>query len=254
MGSVMAELTFCGELAGLVRRADDFGVLRYPVRRRASIKDVIEALGVPHTEIYDVRVQGVGSDLSRLLQPGDEVTLLPADMADAYPVDVETATRLRPVPLAALRFVVDENVAGLVPLLRALGFDTAYDRSWDDASIAHVAGREDRFVLSRDRDLLKRSRVVWGRLIRSDSPEDQLREVAGHLGIVHAPEPFARCLRCNVPTRPVRKRDVLHLLEPKTEKHFNEFRQCHECGRIYWRGSHHDHLKARLESLGMKLD
>lgn len=244
-----AELRFHGELALLVRRSGHAGVVRYPVRRRASIKDVAEALGVPHTEVYSVMAEGKESDLDTLLRAGQSVDLRPAQP----PVDPLCSTRLRPCPLPELRFVVDENVAGLALLLRALGYDAAYDRTWDDEAIADLARDEDRFVLSRDRGLLKRSRVIWGRLVRSQEPDGQLAEMVRFLGITRAPQPFVRCLRCNLITEPVSKGRILHRLEPRTSKYFNEFRLCRGCNRIYWRGSHHAHLKERLESAGVKI-
>jgi len=251
----VAELRFSGELSSLVRRsgralfADCGGLIRYPVRRRASIKDVVEALGVPHTEVYGVTVNSRDSDLGRLLCPGDRVMLFPA----VPPVDVTVPTRLRPAPLSELRFLVDENVAGVVLLLRALGFDAAYHRTWDDETIADLAEREHRFVLSRDRALLKRTRIMWGRLLQSQDPDGQLAETVRLLGITRAPAPFVRCLRCNVPTTPVAKQEVLHRLEPKTRKYFNEFRLCKACNRLYWRGSHHARLRERLEATGVKI-
>ncbi len=224
-------------------------MVRYPVRRRASIKDVVEALGVPHTEIYGVRVEGREAHWDHLLAPGASVMLLPAEP----PVDPTRPTSLRPHALPRLRFVVDENVAGLALLLRALGFDAAYDRTWDDEAVADLASRERRFVLSRDRGLLKRGAVQWGRLVRSQDPDGQLAEVVALLGITEAPAPFLRCLRCNALTEPVDKELILHRLEPKTRKYFNEFRLCRECNRIYWRGSHHGHLLYRLEAAGVKI-
>lgn len=248
---VDATLLFAGELAGLLTRKHHSGLVRYPAARRASIKDVVESLGVPHTEIHGIRANGRDHDFSLLLEPGQEVALLPADLCPAYPVDVTIPTLLRPRPLSALRFLVDENVAGLVPLLRALGFDAAYDRAWDDARIAEVAAREGRVVLSRDRALLKRSVVTCGRLVRAALPDEQLVEVLGLFGVTRAPALFSRCLRCNVKTVAVNKADVLHRLEPKTKKYFSTFKECPMCGRLYWRGSHHARLVERFAGLGI---
>ncbi|QJB58234.1 Mut7-C RNAse domain-containing protein [Pseudodesulfovibrio sp. zrk46] len=245
-------LYFAGELTDLLTCPHDKGTVVYLVDRATSIKDVIEALGVPHTEVYDIRMNGTGHDFSLQLIPGTQITFLPANQSSNYPVDVTQATLLRP-PLNALRFLVDENVAGLAPLLRALGFDTAYHRTWDDAYIAVLAAKEERVVLSRDRALLKRSAIVYGRLIRSQIVDDQLVEVLSHFSTPMILKPFSRCLRCNVVTTPVNKEDIVHLLEPKTRLHFNMFRRCSACKRIYWRGSHHEKLIERFERLGINI-
>ncbi len=248
-----ARLRFAGELAELLTSSSNLGEVRYPVDRRASIKDVIEALGVPHTEVYSISSGGDEWDFTLAIEPGMDVTFLPADKTPGYPVDVTVSTLLRPTPLTALRFLVDENVAGLVPPLRALGFDTAYDRAWSDADIAIIASDEDRVVLSRDRALLKRTTITHARLIRSQHVDTQLLEVLNHFTPHPSNKAFSRCLRCNIPTIPVDKARIIDRLEPKTRKHYNHFRTCPRCNRIYWRGSHHDNLMKRFIKLGVNM-
>lgn len=252
MNEDVARLFFAGDLAQLLTCEHASGRVGYPVDRPASIKDVVEAIGIPHTEIHSIKVNDQERDFSLPLVPGLEATFLPADMTSRYPVDVTEPSPLRQ-PLSDLRFLVDENVAGLVPLLRALGFDTAYNRHWDDDHIAHTATAEGRVVLTRDRALLKRSLIEHGRLIRSQVVDEQLVEVLTHFKTRGQNTPFSRCLRCNVVTEPVKKEDILHRLEPKTRKHYHTFRRCPSCDRIYWRGTHHEKLMARFRSLGIDL-
>ena len=242
-----ADITLFGDLAGLLRKFRCQTRIRYRVDRRASIKDVLESLGIPHVEVYGLRVQGRDAGLGRLLSPGDRVEVFPGEP----PVDVTQPTLLRPHALRELRFVVDENVAGLAPLLRGLGFDAAYERTWDDAHIAALARDEGRVVLSRDRALLKRADVQWGRLVRANHPEEQLLEVSNFFYSPSKMRPFTRCLRCNVELRPVEKSMVLHRLEPKTRKHYDEFSVCTYCGRVYWQGSHQSHMLSRYRRLGL---
>ena len=246
-----AVLFFAGELTGLLTRPHDAGRISYPVDRRASIKDVIEALGVPHTEVYSINSGGAAHGFDLPLEPRMKVAFLPANLSSWYPVDVTAPTLLRPAALDSLRFLVDENVAGLVPLLRALGFDATYDRSWDDKEISKRASGEARVVLSRDRALLKRTLITYGRLIRSQTVDEQLVEVLHHFRMNSGDTLFSRCLRCNEVTRCVQKQDVLDLLEPKTKKYFDQFRQCPSCGRVYWRGSHCEKLMERFARLGI---
>lgn len=62
-------------------------------------------------------------------------------------------------------------------------------------------------------------------------------------------KPFTRCLECNHRLTSVAKIDVLERLEPLTKIYYEEFRRCDGCGRIYWRGSHFDKLRARVDEL-----
>lgn len=239
-----ARLTLEGDLMTLVRRPGSSPHL-FDASRRASIKDVIEALGVPHTEVYGLFADGREVDFGHLPGAGEDLRALSA----APPLDVARGGLLRP-GLASLRFAVDENVAKLATLLRILGFDAVYHRGLDDAGLARLAAGEGRVLLSRDRALLKRREVAWGRLIRAAEPLEQLAEVAALFGVA-APAPFSRCLRCNAELRPVDKAVVLHLLEPKTRRYYEVFNRCPSCGRIYWAGSHQEHMRGVLAGLGL---
>ena len=252
MSEEFVRLYFHGELVGLLTCPHHFGAVHYPDNRAASIKDVIEAIGVPHTEVHAIHMNGVAHDFSLQLIPNARIAILPANLTSDYPVDVTRATLLRPA-LEELRFLVDENVARLASLLRALGFDTAYNRIWDDERIAELAVKEGWVVLSRDRALLKRSAIEHGRLIRSQVADEQLLEVLRHFMITKPVQAFSRCLCCNALTEPVNKAEILHRLEPKVRTHYHSFRRCPMCDRIYWRGTHYKKLMARFTALGIDM-
>jgi len=249
--ALAAVLTFLGELAGLLKRtspdeADGAGgTVVYPVTRQASIKDVIEALGPPHTEVHGLVADGLAVDFEHRLRAGERVTVHPA----AFPIDVTKPTLLRPAALPGLAFLVDANAGRLALLLRILGFDAAYDRDITDEDLAEKAALEARVVLSRDRDCLKRSKIVHGRVIRANDPAAQLRDVLTAFGLRPPYAAFTRCTRCNTPLAAVAKDSVLPLLLPKTRRYFEEFHQCPACGQVYWPGSHHDHMLAWIEKL-----
>ncbi len=221
--------------------------LDHAVDRRASVKDVIESLGPPHTEVGGILVDGADVDFGHLLLPGQDVDVFPV----AVPLDVTRGTKLRPVPLPRLAFVVDVNVGRLARWLRLLGLDAAYDPTWSDERIAALAEESRRAVLTGDTLLLKRKAVTHGRLVRATCPEDQLLEVLGFFGLRGPFELFSRCLDCNGPLRPVPKNEVLHRLEPLTRRYYHAFSLCLGCGRVYWRGSHHRRMIRALERLGL---
>jgi hypothetical protein len=245
-----ASLAFFGELAVLAKTAGSGLRTTYPVMRQASVKDVIEALGVPHTEVYRIETDGREADFGHLLAPGERVDVFPANP----PVDVAVPTLLRPEGYPRGRFLVDVNVNKLATLLRLLGFDAAGADSRPDARVAESAAAEKRVLLSRDKALLRRKNVFHGRLIRSAEPEGQLRETLAFFGLAPPYVPFKRCLRCNLPLTPVSKQDVLSRLLPKTKRYFDEFHICPGCNRIYWPGSHHDKMLMWLEELEREME
>ncbi len=220
----------------------------YPVTRRASIKDIIEALGPPHTEVGRILLGDQDAGFNHLLEPGQELHIHPVP----HPFDVLSPSPLRPEPLQRMAFAVDANVGKLARLLRLLGFDAIADRGWSDSDLANLAditAREGRIVLSKDRGLLKRNKIVFARYIRAIHPEDQLLETLSFFNLAPPYKPFSRCLLCNDTLTPVPKAAILHRLEPLTKKYYHQFHTCPSCNRIYWPGSHHDRLLERLERL-----
>lgn len=240
-------INFRGDLKELLRlQFRGLPRIDYPLNRPASVKDIIEACGVPHTEVGRLTVGGREISFSA---PGAD-----SDTLDVYPlrppVDVLTPTLLRPEPLSAITFAVDMNVGRLATLLRLAGFDTFYDNDISDPELIEVAAREKRILLSKDRDLLKRKKVVFGRLVREIHPERQLAEIVHLFGIKEQCKPLSRCLRCNGLLQPVDKERIIEQLEPLTRKYYDSFRRCQGCGRIYWPGSHRDGLLVLLGTLG----
>ena len=226
------------------------GRVTYPVTRRASVKDVIEALGPPHTEIGSIVADGRVVGFGHLVGPGERIDVHPV----AAPFDVLRPSPLRPEPLPRVAFLVDANVGRLAGLLRALGFDTAHDPSLDDPDLARLAALEGRILLSRDRLLLRRNAVTYGRLVRAHDPDAQLLEVLRFFGLKPPFATFTRCLRCNDPLISVPKADILDRLLPLTRKHFTEFRRCPSCDRVYWAGSHHERMRERVERICLELE
>ncbi|WP_462327126.1 Mut7-C RNAse domain-containing protein [Desulfobaculum sp.] len=239
-------------LSGLssLREARSRGEITVPAARSAAIKDEIEAIGVPHTEVGRILMNSAPCGFDTPLAPGAVYDVHPL----APPVDVTTPHPLRPTPFPGVRFIVDVNVRQLGTLLRLLGCDAAFDNAWEDDEIAHRAKKERRIVLTRDRALLHRSAVVWGRLIRSAVPDDQLLEVLHLFGLTGPFSPFTRCLRCNTPLERVPKADIIHRLQPLTKKHHTTFHICPTCQRIYWPGTHRDAMLERLARLGIRVD
>jgi uncharacterized protein len=107
--------------------------------------------------------------------------------------------------------------------------------------------------LTRDRGLLKRRAITHGLFVRSDHPEEQTLEVIRRLDLAQRLAPFTRCVRCNGRLVAVTKDEVVDHLEPLTRLYYDDFSRCSECGRIYWRGSHHARLVSFVEGLRNQL-
>jgi uncharacterized protein with PIN domain len=213
--------------------------------RAATTKHMIEALGVPHTEVELILLNGESVDFSRQLVDGDRVAVYPRFEA----MDVTPLLRVRDKPLRATRFVADAHLGGLAHMLRMLGFDTLYDNQFEDDAIVALAEQEGRIVLTRDRELLKRRAVTHGCYVHALKSETQLREIVERLDLARSARPFTLCLHCNAPLRSVDKASVLDRLPPRVQAHYDRFSTCDACGRVYWEGSHWRNMKQVLDGL-----
>ena len=241
------ELTFEGELNDFFGSDKGRTRHRFVLRRRTSVKDLIEALGPPHPEVGRIEVCGADRGFDYIPAARDRIRVAPLPR----PVDWRNGDHLHPRPLPEARFVVDVNVGGLARKLRLLGFDAAYHHTWHDDTIADTADREGRIVLTRDIALLKRRVIVWGRYLREEDPTQQLLEVLSVFGLEGPYAPLTRCLDCNAELEAVAKERILHLLEPKTRKYYHDFSQCPACGKIYWAGSHQGRIMQWLSENGL---
>ena len=210
-----------------------------------SIKDAIEAIGVPHTEVDLILVNGESVDFGYRLRDGDTVSVYP--LFESF--DIGSVTRLRPQPLRVPSFIADVHLGKLVKMMRMLGFDTYYENDLDDEQIVRIANRENRIILTRDKGLLKRKDVTHGYWVRSQNPEEQAREVVKRFHLEKLARPFIRCVECNGIIRPVPKEKIEEKLEDKTRKHYSRFYQCDKCGKIYWKGSHMPHMWRKIKNL-----
>lgn len=212
----------------------------YNFERRASVKDVIESLGVPHPLIGRLIINGRESSFAPVLQDKDVVEISPL----AIPVNPLVPTLLRPEPIEKLAFVADANVGKLALHLRLLGFDTLYGGAEKDAAIAATVHSRKRILLTRDSSLLKRKIICHGYLLRSHDPAAQLLEVVRLYDLAGRSKPLSRCIACNGLLVWISKEAILDRLEPLTRKYFQDFHTCQQCGKIYWPGSHREKLDA----------
>lgn len=222
-----------------VRRKQAFSVA---CARDATVKHQIEALGVPHTEVELILVNGASVGFDHLLQDGDRVAVYPKFEA----LDITPLLRVREWSLRQVRFVADAHLGGLARLLRLAGFDTLYDNHFHDDDIERLAVEEGRIVLSRDIDLLKRRAITHGCYVHAQEPWAQLREMVERLDLARLARPFALCLECNAPLQSVEKADVLEKLPPGVRASHEHFKICPGCERVYWEGSHWQNLQERL--------
>jgi uncharacterized protein len=207
-----------------------------------TVKHLVESLGVPHTEVDVILINGQSRDFSFRPSDGDEVDVYP----DPNQLTLPSLIRLRPRPKSQPCFVLDGHLGKLASYLRLLGFDARYQNDIDDEELAEISSLEGRILLTRDRGLLKRSQVTQGYCVRAKSPRLQVIEVIRRYSLETSAQMFSRCARCNGLLKPISKAEVIDRLMPKTKLYYDKFHICQECNQIYWKGSHFDRMESQL--------
>jgi uncharacterized protein len=240
-----ATLRFHAELNDFVPLARRDKAFDHTFRGRVSIKDMIESLGVPHTEVAALVVNAQAQGFSYLVCDGDQIDVYPISMAES----VAPYIPLRPPVSAPPRFILDTHLGQLASYLRMLGFDTLYRNDYEDSELASIASAEQRILLTRDRGLLKRSILTHAYYMRETDPQRQVAELLRRYDLAPAIKPLHRCIRCNGLLHPIAKEQISDRLEPKTREHYHEFSICASCGQIYWKGSHYQKIYAFIRSI-----
>ncbi|MEO8396303.1 MAG: Mut7-C RNAse domain-containing protein, partial [Chloroflexota bacterium] len=116
-----------------------------------SVKDMIESLGVPHTEVDLIVANGAPVDFDYHVLEGDLISVYPV----FEQVDLPRELSVQPDAPSEARFVCDVHLGRLAAYLRMIGFDTLFPEDYRDEELARISSEEDRILLSRDRGLLK---------------------------------------------------------------------------------------------------
>jgi len=221
----------------------------YTFTLNQTIKDAIEASGVPHVEVDLILVNSSPVDFSYKLRDDDIVSVYPVFES----MDITNASPLREKPLRDIKFINDVHLGKLTKYLRLCGFDTAYRNSYIDKEIVSIAIEEKRVILTRDLQLLKNKSITHGYFLRSQFHKEQLLEVLGRFDLKDQITLFKRCMECNELLKLVDKSEISHRLQPKTILYYKHFSVCPGCDRIYWEGTHTERMKVFIESLNQDL-
>ncbi len=207
-----------------------------------AIKDTIESIGIPHSEIGRVEVNEKSVTFPYGIHEGDGISVFPVDWISGN----KENRPLQPQLPEEIRFVLDVHLGKLARELRMLGFDCKYENDYKDEQILNLSISEKRIVLTRDTGLLKRSRIKWGHWMRNTGMVSQVKEVLDVFGLRNLIHPFSICFKCNGKLVPIDKDKIMDRLPPKVKKNQMEFHQCEQCGQLYWKGTHFGHMLKRI--------
>jgi uncharacterized protein with PIN domain len=212
---------------------------------RTSVKDLIESLGVPHTEVDLILVNSKSVNFKYLINDGDDLSVYPVFES----LDISDVQHLRPKPLRNPKFVADVHLGRLVRYLRIIGIDVLYKNDFEDDEIVSISLKEKRAILTKDRGILKRNEVTHGYWVRSIKVEEQIKEVIQRFDLQIEMKEFSRCLECNDLLKSIKKATIIEQLPLKVAQTQKEFYQCPSCKKIYWKGTHQQRMLKFVKSL-----
>lgn len=243
-----AQMILHGSLTDFVSKEDQGNryIKKIRFELNPSVKDILEARGIPHTAIFKIRV----NDREQL----SDYNIRDGDLFEAYPfemVDTETFDSIFSSPSS---FISDGHLSKLGGYLRLMGLDTVVANNAIDKEIIRLSNKEKRMILTRDLDLLKNGSAKYGYWVRSTDPDRKLQEVFTRFDLKVHINPFTRCMECNGELEPVEFKQVSDKVPPKVQEFCKEYQQCSKCGKVYWKGSHYKKLKKKVKQVMKSVD
>ncbi|MGC8765843.1 MAG: Mut7-C RNAse domain-containing protein [Brevinematia bacterium] len=223
-----------GDLRYLLHKKYRDGEITIKFLLSASVKDIIESLGIPHTEVGLVLLNGISADWNEKISDGSRLAVYPF----FYNVDIKTISRVYWQP-ERIRFVSDVHLGRLSKYLRILGFDCVYQNNFEDEEIIEIAHREKRIILTKDRGILKNNRVKYGLLLRSKNTKEQLKEVMERFDLEAKKKPFTRCINCNQKLKKISRKEAMGVFSYLSDRYYTDFYRCSLCKKVYYKGSHY---------------
>ncbi|MCK4661388.1 MAG: Mut7-C ubiquitin/RNAse domain-containing protein [Bacteroidales bacterium] len=239
------EFRFYEELNDFVPKSKKRTWFIYNFKGKPTVKDAIEAIGIPHVEVDLILVNNISVPFSYKLKNNDRISVYPVFES----IDITSVTQLRAKPLRKIKFILDVHFGKLSKYLRLLGFDCFYINDIDDNEIINIAIKEKRIILTRDKGLLKNMNVTHGYWVRSQDSIEQLKEIVKRFHLDSLIKPFYRCIVCNGIIEKASKEKIISELQPNTIKYYDDFYKCSLCGKIYWKGSHYEKMKQFVDKI-----
>lgn len=153
---------------------------------------------------------------------------------------------------SGMKFIADTMLGRLAKWLRILGYDTLYPGDESDQRLARIAAEEGRILLTRDTELASR-KGFRKLLVRSNRLSEQLAQVIEAFSLRAHDRALSLCLICNEPLREVEKEAVRDRVPPYVFETQPLFYECPRCRKVYWAGTHLDHIRRELKRIGSAL-
>lgn len=212
---------------------------------KTTIKDMIEGLGVPHTQIDLMLVNNRPVDFNYHVKENDRISVYPL----FFTIDISEIKKTKTIKSSPIKFALDVHLGKLANRLRMFGFDTFYKNQINDPELVEIANKEKRTLLTRDRGILKRKATTNGCYIKNIQAHKQVIEVINRFKLWDKVKPLTRCLVCNEQLSAINKEKIINKIPDGIKKTYKEFYFCTYCQKVFWKGSHYDNMIKLLNKL-----
>lgn len=148
-----------------------------------------------------------------------------------------------------MNFIVDCMLGRLAKWLKILGFDTVYFSKIEDSDLLTLAQKEGRILLTRDNALIEKSRSIKTLFIESEDWNSQVEQVLNAFDLWQSVDPYSRCIECNTALKDLPKSSAKNLVVPFVYERADSFAICGQCGRVFWKGTHHQDMEFKIEEI-----
>ena len=153
-------------------------------------------------------------------------------------------------------FFVDAMLGNIAKKLRLMGYDSMYFSDIDDDELIQLAKKDERIIISRDEELIRKSKKydIKSILAKNTDEIEQFRDIIKktNLKIIEINGDRARCPNCNSKTKVIDKKNILQKIPTKVLEYNDRFWECKSCNQIFWEGTHIKNLQKFVGELNEK--
>ena len=150
-----------------------------------------------------------------------------------------------------MKFLCDQMLGTLAKWLRIYGFDTFFAHNKiDDAKLLEIAKKENRILITRDKELIQVARRENLKTIKVETTDvdEQIKSVLNNVEIEKT-QVLTRCLLCNTLIEEIKKNDIKDKVAERVFENNDKFWFCKKCDKIYWKGTHYDKMIEKINNL-----
>ncbi|SHE81355.1 hypothetical protein SAMN02745164_01196 [Marinitoga hydrogenitolerans DSM 16785] len=149
-------------------------------------------------------------------------------------------------------FILDATLGKLAQKIRILGFNAMYfnNITYEELEI-FISKNSNCIVLTRNRKFYEKLKEKYDILfIKSDLWRAQLRFVVKKLNLkLINLKIFSRCIICNSQLVKVKKENYKDIIPDHVYRTCDEYSYCEKCQKIYWHGTHVEHVLCDLREI-----